>query len=60
MDLTKIITEHDAHSKQLYKDIMWDINYYTTELEKAERRLEKSKLALESYKEKYGIDGTQL
>lgn len=56
MDIQSIITEQDNHLKQLLKDIQWDIKYYTQERDKAQRRLEKSKLALERLKEKYGID----
>ena len=51
MDLKDIITE-DTHAKKLYKDIMWDIKYYTEERDKSQRKLEKSQLALEKYKEK--------
>jgi|TARA_R100000081_G_scaffold72841_1_gene39395 hypothetical protein len=59
MDLQDIITE-DTHAKKLYKDIMWDIKYYTEERDKAQRKLEKSQLALDKFKEKYYIDETQL
>jgi len=49
-----ILNEVKTHQDQLLSDINWDIKYYTEERDKAQRRLEKSELALEKFKEKYG------
>ena len=49
-----ILNEVKTHQEQLLSDINWDIKYYTEERDKAQRRLEKSELALEKFKEKYG------
>ena len=58
--IQNIISEQDTHAKKLLKEIEWDIKYYTEERDKYNRKLEKSKLALQKFHETYFIDETQL